>query len=176
MDTLWTSIENASNTFWSSLETFLGANESSLWPNGAYSQWDQIVYFVEAVEWTEPWIIILMVFHLLTFVTIILSWGHFNIQAVILVLLALTCAGSEWINRFAADNYRLFTNTQYFDSSGFFIFVILAVPIIFNCFIIIVSWLHMAWKMMVKVAVLKKKASERRSTKQQQRKEAKKTK
>jgi len=42
-----------------------------------------------------------------------------------------------------------------------------------------VSWLHMAWKMMVKVAVLKKRASER-STKQQKqqqhRKEAKKTK
>jgi len=38
-----------------------------------------------------------------------------------------------------------------------------------------VSWLHMAWKMMVKLAVLKKKASERRNTKQQ-RKEAKKTK
>jgi len=42
-----------------------------------------------------------------------------------------------------------------------------------------ISWLHTAWKMMVKVAVLKKKASERRSAKHQQqqhRKESKKTK
>ena len=98
--------------------------------------------------------------------------------------------------------YRLFTHTQYFDSTGFFIFVVLAGPIIFNCFIIIVSsinislitlitliitlscklfplrsmqisWLHLAWKLMMKVAVLKRKATERRNTKQD-RKQAKK--
>jgi len=50
METLWTSIENVSNTFWSSMETLLSANVSSLWFNEAYSQWDQIVYFIEAVS------------------------------------------------------------------------------------------------------------------------------
>ena len=54
METLWTSIENASNTFWSSMETLLGTNESSLWHSAVDSQWDQIMYFIEAVSNIRP--------------------------------------------------------------------------------------------------------------------------
>ena len=34
---------------------------------------------------------------------------------------------------------RLFSEEQYFDSSGFFIFVVLAVPVVFNCLLIVVG-------------------------------------
>ena len=94
------SLENASEAIWSSVEAVWGEDTTR---QGAHSQWDQVVYFINAVsfmvslvreqvsfyqvDWTEPWIIILMLFHLLTFFTVILSWKNFNIQAIILVFL-----------------------------------------------------------------------------------------
>ena len=107
MNGIWASLENASEAIWSSIETVWGEDTAQ---QGGHSQWDQVVYFINAVscivssvhkqvsyyqvDWTEPWIIALMSFHLLTFFTIILSWKNFNIQAIILVFLGKLTAVS----------------------------------------------------------------------------------
>lgn len=77
-----------------------------------------------------------------------------------LLYIAALCFASEYLNEWAANNYkwvytcvscsakcglyvvpacRLFSEEQYFDSSGFFIFVIFAVPVVFNCLLIVVQ-------------------------------------
>ncbi|XP_039275216.1 transmembrane protein 18-like, partial [Nilaparvata lugens] len=44
---------------------------------------------------------------------------------------------SENINELAANNWRIFSKQQYFDSKGLFISIVFSVPILLNCMIMI---------------------------------------
>ena len=58
------------------------------------------------VEWSEPWILGLLFFHLSTFLVILWTRRWLLAQAALLVVLASMCLATEHINEWAATNYR----------------------------------------------------------------------
>lgn len=112
---------------------------------------------IEEVNWTEPWLLALMGFHTAVFTLILVSRRHQFVQAVLLALLGILCVASERVNQWAAVNYRKFSTQQYFDAGGFFISVIYTAPMIFNCLVIVVSWLYHTWQLLGDLARVKAK-------------------
>lgn len=86
-----------------------------------------------------------------------------------LLLLGLAFA-SEQINTIGAKHWRTFAKEQYFDSAGLFITVVYSGPILLNCFVLTVSWLWTAGKMLivVKRGQLKERKKKERDNKKSQ--------
>ncbi|XP_031554740.1 transmembrane protein 18-like [Actinia tenebrosa] len=107
--------------------------------------------FYKAINWREPWLSGLLIFHFLTFVTVILTRKHLNIQAFLFLCLLSVVLASEKLNALGEKHWRWFSKEQYFDSHGLFITAVLSGPIMINCFIMMVVWLWTAGKMLIVV-------------------------
>ncbi|XP_037080117.1 transmembrane protein 18-like [Pollicipes pollicipes] len=97
--------------------------------------------FVSEVDWTERWIVALLVFHVTMFAVAVLARRRLNMQFAIFVILLSLVYFSEDINTFAAQNWRAFSNQQYFDSQGMFVSIVFSMPILLNCLLIVCNWL-----------------------------------
>lgn len=133
-------------------------------------QIDNLWEFVKAVDWTEHWLIGLIVFHTATFLSIICTRKYTNFQIVLFLLLLGLAFASEQINTIGAKHWRTFAKEQYFDSAGLFITVVYSGPILLNCFVLTVSWLWTAGKMLivVKRGQLKERKKKERDNKKSQ--------
>ncbi|XP_078615637.1 transmembrane protein 18-like [Branchiostoma floridae x Branchiostoma japonicum] len=109
--------------------------------------WD----FLNAIDWSEPWLIGLQVFHACCFILTFLTRKHINLQCAHFCVLLLLAYSAQYINEWAANNYKLFSKLQYFDSSGLFISLVLSLPLLLNCLIIVIMWFSASWDLMIKV-------------------------
>jgi hypothetical protein len=109
--------------------------------------------FFKAVDWTEPWIIGVLLFHVLIVVSIVLlhRFQALNSQVALFGLLLILACLSETINEYGAKHWRLFARHQYFDSNGFFITCIYSGPIVINCLLIIVLWLWSTAQLVIRM-------------------------
>ncbi|XP_062520594.1 transmembrane protein 18-like isoform X2 [Corticium candelabrum] len=99
-----------------------------------------ILLLLQNVDWSEPWIIGLLVFHSLSTGAVFLLYKTqaFNIQVALFgVLMVLACL-TETVNEYGATHWKLFARHQYFDTNGFFITWMYAAPIVVNCLLIII--------------------------------------
>ena len=105
-----------------------------------YSIQDTIIGFFHAVNWSETWILGLLLFHALFFI-IACFWTRGN-QSVAITLFAIgfpLVALSKYINEYASLHWKSFSTQNYFDRHGVFISIMLSGPILFNIFIVLVS-------------------------------------
>ncbi|XP_023225578.1 transmembrane protein 18-like [Centruroides sculpturatus] len=122
-----------------------------------------ILSILKDVEWTEPWIIILMMTHgFITFLTLV-TRHHGNFQAGFFCILLLLVYFSETLNEIAAKNWKYFARHQYFDSSGLFISIVFSTPLLLNCLVMVGQWLWTSGNLMVKLkqAQLRKEIKEK---------------
>lgn len=99
--------------------------------------------YLLALDWEEPWLWMLMGFHVfcLSLTSLSLCIRSYNFQATLFVIYLSIAYCSEYINEWAAHNYKLFSEEQYFDSNGMFISILLSTPLLLNCFIMVGAWL-----------------------------------
>ncbi|KAK3722096.1 hypothetical protein QZH41_019839 [Actinostola sp. cb2023] len=107
--------------------------------------------FYKAINWRETWLTGLMTFHVLTFISVLLTRNHTNVQAVIFIFLLCIVLAAEQLNALGEKHWRKFSKEQYFDSNGIFITAVLSGPVLFNCFVMVVLWLWTTSKMMIVV-------------------------
>eukprot|EP00117_Sycon_ciliatum_P041017 scpid18905/ scgid30066/ Transmembrane protein 18 len=128
-----------------------------------------LVEFVTAIDWTQPWLIALMVFHLSCTVFIVLARHHVLTMLVpLFAVFFVLCAPASYINEWAADNHTLFATEQYFDSAGMFISIVYSLPMMLNAILILVFMLIEVSHMVVSV-----KRTELRHRQRQQEKSSK---
>ncbi|MPC24891.1 Transmembrane protein 18 [Portunus trituberculatus] len=94
--------------------------------------------FLQTIDWSEGWLVALVVFHILLTTVTVMTRNHHTTQAVLFFLLLLTVRSSETINQYAAKNWQSFSRQQYFDSQGLFISVVFSMPVLFNCMMMVV--------------------------------------
>ncbi|XP_043527088.1 transmembrane protein 18 isoform X1 [Frieseomelitta varia] len=115
------------------------------------------------IEWRDPWLALLLTFHIAITMTALMTRNHANFQIMLFLALLLLVYFSESINEVAASNWMLFSRQQYFDSNGLFISIVFSVPILLNCMIMIASWLYQSSQLMtsLKRAQLRQQARNR---------------
>ncbi|KAG7162539.1 transmembrane protein 18-like [Homarus americanus] len=125
-------------------------DESSLGPE--FIRTDQVTdlwSFLQTIDWSEGWLVGLVVFHIFLTIFTVMTRNHHTTQAVLFFLLLLTVRSSETINQYAAKNWQSFSRQQYFDSQGLFISVVFSMPVLFNCMMMVINWLWLSSSMMV---------------------------
>ncbi|XP_017106281.1 transmembrane protein 18 [Drosophila bipectinata] len=120
--------------------------------------------FLLSIDWKDPWLICLVLAHVLTTTTALLSRNNSNFQVFLFLILLLAVYFTESINEYAAQNWSSFSRQQYFDSNGLFISTVFSIPILLNCMLLIGTWLYNSTQLMVslKTAQLKERARQER--------------
>ncbi|CAD6228020.1 GSCOCG00006312001-RA-CDS [Cotesia congregata] len=101
---------------------------------------DGVWPFLQSIEWKDPWLAILLAFHVAVTMTALMTRNHANFQIILFLILLLLVYFSESINEVAASKWMLFSKQQYFDSKGLFISIVFSVPILMNCMIMVVIY------------------------------------
>ncbi|XP_067303297.1 transmembrane protein 18 [Pseudorasbora parva] len=117
--------------------------------------------FLQSVDWSEPWLICLLAFHVFCFAFTILSCKYYRIQICHFLLMVTMVYSAEYLNELAAMNWRSFSKFQYFDSKGMFISLVYSVPLLLNTVIIVAVWVWRTFSTMteLKIRQLKRKAA-----------------
>lgn len=111
---------------------------------------DPILAFVHAVDWTEPWMIALIAFHILLVVVMIATRKSGNTQAVLFFGCLMSVWSAERLNTLLLRNWRRFAGQPYFDSNGVFISTVWSGPLLLISTLILVNSMVTLMQMMVK--------------------------
>ena len=103
------------------------------------SYWSLIKTIIIAVNYSDPPIIILIIFHIISSVLILHFRSHIIINSAHFLTLILLIFWSSKINNFFMANYMSFGFSDcYFDEIGFFIFIYWTIPLSFQCTLLII--------------------------------------
>ncbi|KAD5803151.1 hypothetical protein R6Q59_024593 [Mikania micrantha] len=111
---------------------------------------DNFIGFFHAIDWKEPWLVGLMVFHLVVLIIIITSRKNINFQ---MYLFLLSLAGvylAERLNTVLSNNWKSFAGQNYFDRHGVFLSVLWSGPLLVFATIILVNTLFSLCHLIVK--------------------------
>ncbi|CAL1543765.1 unnamed protein product [Lymnaea stagnalis] len=122
--------------------------------------------YLETVDWSDPWFSALLAFHLLTFLITFITRNKQMILAGHFIALLLCVYMAETLNEFAANNWKMFSRQQYFDSKGMFISLVWSAPILLNCLLIVMMWILTSSQLMVTNGRLKLLADRRATDKE----------
>ncbi|CAD6333726.1 unnamed protein product [Miscanthus lutarioriparius] len=111
---------------------------------------DNLRAFICAVDWTEPWLMCLMAFHVVLLLTAVGFRRNANFQLFLLFLAYSGVYLAEKMNRYLGEHWKSFTSRNYFDRSGVFISVVWSGPLIFISIISVIISLIALSQLMVK--------------------------
>ncbi|KAM6459487.1 transmembrane protein 18 [Liasis olivaceus] len=116
-------------------------------------------------DWSEPWILALVFFHIVCLFFTYLSFQHYRLQIghFLSIMILVFCA--EYINEIAAANWRLFSKHQYFDSRGMFISLVFSTPLLLNAIFIVIAWVYKTVNVMTELKTIQQKRKASRENK-----------
>ncbi|NP_001290666.1 transmembrane protein 18 [Esox lucius] len=118
--------------------------------------------FLMSIQWSESWLIGLLVFHAVCLLTTLLTSRFYRVQICQFLVMVCMVYSAEYLNEVAAKNWRVFSRFQYFDSNGMFISLVYSVPLLLNTIIIVALWVYRTFSTMTELKVLQLKRKARR--------------
>lgn len=94
--------------------------------------------FLSAVDFSEPFILFTLAFHVLVFLLVIRTREYIKVQYFIFMGCLGICIYLEKLNVYFNENWRNYASQNYFDESGAFMSIFYGIPILGNCVLIIV--------------------------------------
>ncbi|KAG0267879.1 Transmembrane protein 18 [Linnemannia exigua] len=104
--------------------------------------------FIQAVEWQQTWIQMVLAMHLVIFIIIIALRNRPNPLA---AMLFCTTALSEPLNGIGSRHWQSFSDDNYFDSHGVFTGLVWAAPLLVNAMVATMLLLRATVQLLVKV-------------------------
>lgn len=111
---------------------------------------DPILSFAHAVDWTEPWLVGLMVFHVTLLVLAIVTRNRSNVQMGLFFSVLVGVYLAERLNSYLHRHWRSFSRQAYFDSHGVFLSTVWSGPLLLVSTLILVNSLLTLTSLMVK--------------------------
>ncbi|CAK9199981.1 unnamed protein product [Sphagnum troendelagicum] len=111
---------------------------------------DPLLGFVHAVDWTEPWLVGLIVFHITLLVLAVASRKHSNVQMAMFFCVLLCVYVAERMNIYLHRHWKSFARQPYFDSHGVFLSVVWSGPLLLVSALILFNSLLTLTSLMVK--------------------------
>ncbi|XP_020578784.1 transmembrane protein 18 [Phalaenopsis equestris] len=111
---------------------------------------DNFVGFFHAIDWKEPWLLCLLLFHFTLLVMVFISRKRINFQLGLSIFAFSGVYLAERINSFLAKNWKSFAGQNYFDSNGLFISVVWSAPLLLISIVLVVNTLISLCKLIVK--------------------------
>ncbi|CAI0626516.1 unnamed protein product [Linum tenue] len=118
--------------------------------SGLQPAYENFMGFFHAIDWTEPWLMGMMGFHVFLLIVAIFSRKNTNFQ---MGLFFLTLAGvrlAEILNRILGNNWRSFATQNYFDPHGIFLSAVWSGPLLVIACLILINTLFNLCYMVVK--------------------------
>lgn len=131
------------------------------------NEMDGLLNYLRTIDWTEPWFMGLLAFHIICAILTIITRKSGALQSIYFAVLMILVLCAEYINEWAAHNWSLFAHQQYFDSNGLFISIVFSVPLLINCLFIVVSWLWDVGVLISNVKEIKIRQARKRKEKQE---------
>ncbi|XP_063775581.1 transmembrane protein 18 [Pseudophryne corroboree] len=119
------------------------------------------------IDWTEPWIIGLMVFHVLCIIVTCISFKFYKLQIAHFLFMVSLVSCAEYINEVAALNWQAYSKQQYFDASGMFISLAFSAPLLCNTIVIVIHWVYKTLSAMTELKTLQKRRKSAREKKKE---------
>ncbi|TKS75617.1 Transmembrane protein 18 [Collichthys lucidus] len=140
------------------------ANNVSSIPIDAFSNLriTSIWTFLMSVQWSEPWLIGLLVFHVVCLCLTVVTCRYYRAQICHFLLMVGLVYSAEYLNELAAMNWKSFSDFQYFDSKGMFISLVYSIPLLLNTVIIVMVWVYRTFSTMTELKTLQLKRKARR--------------
>lgn len=118
------------NLFFMSSSFFLDDNEISII--------SLILAKISTVNFSDPPILVLLIFHIISLFFIILTRNHAILSTACFIISGFSILSTPNINKFLNEHYSDFYFSEpYFDESCIFIFIFWTFPIAFNCLVCI---------------------------------------
>uniref|UniRef100_A0A336KPA6 CSON012042 protein n=1 Tax=Culicoides sonorensis TaxID=179676 RepID=A0A336KPA6_CULSO len=107
--------------------------------------------YLRSIDYTDPLLIGLLLFHIGTLATILFTRKFTNFQIFIFLTLLSLVYFSESINEIASQRWASLSRQQYFDSSGMFMSITFSMPMLLNCMLLIGLWLYESTQTMTRI-------------------------
>ncbi|KAG8124213.1 hypothetical protein E2320_019603 [Naja naja] len=127
-----------------------------------------VTRILKDTDWSEPWILTLVFFHVVCLFFTYLSFRHYRFQIGLFMSLIILVFCAEYINEAAAANWRFFSKHQYFDSQGMFISLVFSVPLLLNAVLIVIAWVYKTVNVMTELKTIQQKRKARSENKKSQ--------
>eukprot|EP00897_Mesotaenium_endlicherianum_P006917 jgi/Mesen1/6253/ME000323S05380 len=111
---------------------------------------DAFFAFINAVDWTEPWLIGLLSSLALLLLISIFTRQRSNLQMTIFCLTLFSIYLAEHINGAAARHWKSFSRHNYFDPQGIFISAVFSGPLLIISLVVLINTLRNLVELMVK--------------------------
>ncbi|XAR62650.1 hypothetical protein NMG60_11017491 [Bertholletia excelsa] len=118
--------------------------------SGIRPAYDNFMGFFHAIDWKEPWLLCLLLFHAVLLLVAILSRKNINFQMCLFLLALAGVYLAETLNSFLRDNWKSFASQNYFDPHGLFLSVLWSGPLLVIAIIILVNTLFSLCHLIVK--------------------------
>jgi hypothetical protein len=112
---------------------------------------DVWIGFYKAVDWSEPWLRVLLGAHIALLLAIGLTRKSERYQLGMFAFCSITVFGAERINTYGRMHWEEFATQNYFDEQGRFISVVLSTPLLISAVCILVNILFIMTSMMVAI-------------------------
>ena len=116
-----------------------------------YDFFEHAKIFIDAVNWTEPLLLGIGAFHLMTLIFVIVSRKNFNLQVGTMFILCSIVLGATYLNELGMKYWRSIATQPYFSPNGLFISAVLSFPLILISIIIMMNVLRSIMYSMAKV-------------------------
>ena len=96
--------------------------------------------YVGHINWTEPFVLSLVVFHVSMFVLLMASRTRLAVQNAVFVLSVVIVFNAERLNGFLSTHWHMFSRENYFDESGAFVSLVVSLPLLINMLVVLVNY------------------------------------
>lgn len=109
--------------------------------SGLTPAYNNFMGFFHAIDWKEPWLVCLLVFHAVMLLVTILSRRNINFQMCLFFLALAGVYLAERLNVILARNWKSFATQNYFDPHGVFLSVLWSGPLLIVSMVILINTL-----------------------------------